>query len=328
MLAVRGVADDPAAVRAPQQRQLERRARRENFPVPTRLVPGGRGGDLLRLYRFARWVDDLGDEAGPTPAQRSATLAALDAALAHLATPTGHRGDTSRREATPDAATAAAAAGVADGVVAGVVADVAPLLARGVPVALLRDLVAANLQDQHHTRYRSWEELLDYCRLSANPVGRAVLHLFGEATPERLAASDAVCTALQVLEHLQDVAEDAGRGRMYLPLAELAAAGARPEDLAAQVTSAPLRRAAARLTARARDLLDSSRWLPASLGTVSARWVVAGFLAGGYGVTAALTDADFDLLGPPIRPRTRDLLPTMVRLLRSGGLPPPGAVTR
>lgn len=189
-------------------------------------------------------------------------------------------------------------------------------------MALLRDLVAANLRDQHCTRYPAWEDLLDYCRLSANPVGQAVLHLFGEATPERLAASDAICTALQVLEHLQDVGEDAGRGRIYLPLADLEEAGARPEDLAAGVTSPPLRRAAAQLTSRARDLLDGSRWLPASLGTFSTRWVVAGFLAGGYAVTAALVDADFDVLGPPIRPRTRDLLPAMVRLARGDGLPP------
>ena len=89
------------------------------------------------------------------------------------------------------------------------------------PTQPLFDLVQANRQDQVVSRYETFEDLVGYCRLSANPVGRMVLAIFGVATPQRNAWSDSTCTALQLVEHWQDVAEDALVGRVYLPLEDM-----------------------------------------------------------------------------------------------------------
>ena len=86
-----------------------------------------------------------------------------------------------------------------------------------IPAQPFYDLIQANRQDQLVTRYDTYKELEDYCKLSANPVGQVVLYIMGAATPERFAASDSICTALQVIEHCQDVAEDFANGRIYLP---------------------------------------------------------------------------------------------------------------
>src|SRR5262249_60879989 len=105
------------------------------------------------------------------------------------------------------------------------------------PAQPFRDLIQANRQDQQVTRYQTFEELLAYCRLSANPVGRIVLHVFGAATPDRERLSDQVCTALQLAEHWQDVAEDLRAGRIYLPGKDLAGDGVTAADLAAPSAS-------------------------------------------------------------------------------------------
>src|SRR5262249_61776913 len=96
-----------------------------------------------------------------------------------------------------------------------------------------RGLIQANRQAQRVTRYQPMDELLAYCRLSANPVGRIVLHIFGAATPDRERLSDLVCTALQLAEHWQDVAEDLRAGRVYLPGKDMAGYGVTAADLAA-----------------------------------------------------------------------------------------------
>ena len=92
-----------------------------------------------------------------------------------------------------------------------------PVRECGVPAQPLLDLIEANRQDQRVTRYPAYSDLERYCELSANPVGQIVLYIFGVATPERIALSDNICTALQLAEHWQDVAEDLGNGRIYLP---------------------------------------------------------------------------------------------------------------
>ena len=94
-------------------------------------------------------------------------------------------------------------------------------------------LIAANRQDQLVKRYETYDDLLAYCELSANPVGRLVLAVTGTATPERVRRSDAVCTALQIVEHLQDVAEDLGRDRIYLPAEDMKRFHVQEADLAA-----------------------------------------------------------------------------------------------
>ncbi len=172
-------------------------------------------------------------------------------------------------------------------------------------------LIQANRQDQTVSRYATFEDLLGYCRLSANPVGRIVLHIFGAATPERERLSDLVCTALQLAEHWQDVAEDFGRGRVYLPQEDMAAFGCAEGDLApaarptgavrpvtangvsgATVRTAPpcLRELIRFETERAGRLLDEGAALTGTLHGW-ARLAVAGYVAGGRATLAAIAVA-------------------------------------
>src|SRR6202042_1349040 len=101
----------------------------------------------------------------------------------------------------------------------------------GVPEQLFIDIISANRQDQIVSRYETFDELIGYCRLSANPIGRMVLHVFGAYSERRAELSDQVCTALQLAEHWQDVAEDYRAGRIYLPGEDLAAHGVAEADL-------------------------------------------------------------------------------------------------
>ena len=153
------------------------------------------------------------------------------------------------------------------------------------PTAPLFDLVQANRQDQTVSRYESFEDLVGYCRLSANPVGRTVLAIFGYATPDRLAWSDSICTGLQLVEHWQDVAEDAIVGRVYLPQHDMRRFGVTVEELVPPPAdyvdrrrpSAPggasfeSRALMAFEAARARQWLDDGTPLVASLQGAAAR---------------------------------------------------------
>ena len=111
----------------------------------------------------------------------------------------------------------------------------------GVPQQVFADLIRANRQDQVVTRYPAFSDLAGYCELSANPVGRIVLYVFGAATPERMILSDRVCTALQLAEHWQDVAEDYQAGRIYLPAEDMERFGCAESDLAAPSAGPHLR---------------------------------------------------------------------------------------
>jgi squalene synthase HpnC len=284
----------PAAIDA-----LSARAAGENFPVALRALPRAYRRHLMAVYRFARFVDDIGDEVGPVltgpvltgqvPADAdriSYRLRALDAVEADL-----------------------------DGVFsAGPRLPVVRELARtatacAIPAELFRMLIQANRQDQTVSRYANFEDLLGYCRLSANPVGRIVLHIFGAATPERERLSDLVCTALQLAEHWQDVAEDFGRGRVYLPQEDLAAFRCAEGDLApaacptgearpaasasaATVRTAPpcLRELIRFETERTGRLLDEGAALTGTLHGW-ARLAVAGYVAGGRATLAAIAMA-------------------------------------
>jgi squalene synthase HpnC len=259
----------------PDRAAVEAKAAAENFPVALRLLPRRARGDLAALYNFARYVDDLGDEfAG----DRVAVLKDVDADLARLA----------------DGATATL----------GPVRGLAGFVTDGrVPIDPFRDLVAANLMDQHKRRYATFAELVSYCRLSANPVGRVVLHLAGQATEHNLADSDAVCTALQIIEHLQDVAEDFRAGRVYLPREDLAAFGVQEADLKAEHSSEDIRALLRWQAGRAAVLL--SRGVPLTRRLHGwARPAVTGYVAGGRATLAALRRADYDVLASTPRPTT------------------------
>jgi squalene synthase HpnC len=258
------------------------RAGGENFPVALRVLPGALRSDLTAIYGYARLVDQIGDGYS---GDRLGALDWLDAEV----------------DAALGLATRAGPAGVHP-LVAAAVATVA---AHAVDPQALRDLVAANRQDQVVSTYATFDDLLAYCRMSANPVGRLVLGVFDAVTPERVAWSDAVCSGLQLAEHCQDVAEDAGAGRVYLPVEDLERFRVDPAALGATGPASPGLRA---LTAfevwRARRLLAEGTPLIGSLRGW-ARVAVAGFVAGGRGALDAIADAGFDPLAGAPRPSRR-----------------------
>lgn len=147
-----------------------------------------------------------------------------------------------------------------------------------VPAQPLRDLIQANRQDQRVTRYQTFAELAQYCELSANPVGQIVLYIFGVATGERIALSDSICTALQLAEHWQDVAEDLANGRIYLPGEDLKRFNVTEADLAVPTAGPALRDLMRFETDRAAGLLDQGAPLVGTLRG-AARVAVAGYLA-------------------------------------------------
>ena len=254
----------------------------ENFPVALRLLPRRLRDPLAAVYAFARFVDDVGDEA---PGDR---LALLDVVAAEV-----------RAEWQAGASTLAPVAGLRPWI------DTRAL--RSEPFL---DLVEANRVDQTTSSYRTFADLMNYCRLSAAPVGRIVLRLADADDERNVADSDAVCNALQVLEHCQDVGEDAAAGRVYLPQEDLDSAGVVPSVLRGPTTPAPLRQVIAQQVQRADDMLAAGRPLVRRLRGWT-RVAVAGYVAGGEATVAALRAADHDVLSrkvTPSKPRTAALL--------------------
>lgn len=181
----------------------------ENFPVASVLCPPRLRPAVVAIYWFARTADDLADEGDTAPHTRLADLAAYRADLAACiqGLPTSQRW-------------------------AAVFERLQPVISQfALPVSLLADLLSAFEQDVTKTRYASQAELLDYCRRSANPVGRLLLHLYGVRDAEALQQSDCICTALQLVNFWQDLSVDIPRGRIYLPLDGFAQHGANEAHL-------------------------------------------------------------------------------------------------
>ena len=167
----------------------------ENFPVASVLCPPHLRPAISAIYWFARTADDIADEGDCAPQTRLADLAAYRADLLAVA---GGQAPSARW--------------------AGVFEHLAPIIRQfALPVPLLADLLSAFEQDVVKQRYASQAELLDYCRRSANPVGRLLLHLYGVNDAKSLAESDCICSALQLINFWQDAGEDLARGRIYLP---------------------------------------------------------------------------------------------------------------
>ncbi|MFL9655480.1 squalene synthase HpnC [Streptomyces sp. PB17] len=259
----------------------------ENFPVAPFFLPRAWRTDLMAVYGFARLVDDIGD-GDLAPGGADARLLGVPAERAddRLLMLDAFEEDLRR---------------VFDGT------PRHPLLRRLVPTVRRRaltpepflGLIAANRQDQLVARYETYDDLLAYCELSANPVGRLVLAVTGTSTPERIRRSDEICTALQIVEHLQDVAEDLARDRIYLPAEDMKRFHVQETDLAAPTANASVRALIAYEAARARDLLNEGAPL---VGSVHGRLrlLLAGFVAGGRAALRAIAAADHDVLpGPP-----------------------------
>ena len=267
-----GVSGRAALVPLPGEPEVQARAAGENFSVASLLLPREPRTHLRAIYGYARLVDELGDaQAG----DRLATLARFEQDLARVFAPDGEPEHPVLRRLRPS------------------------VQALELPPEPFADLLEANRQDQLVHRYETYEQLLDYCRLSANPVGVLVLHVFGAATPERLVLSDAVCSALQLLEHWQDVAEDARAGRVYVPAEDLERYGVEPAELLGAASGPRLRALVAFEVERARALLDRGAPLVGTLRR-SARLAVAGYVGGGRAGLDAIEAAGCEVLaGPP-----------------------------
>jgi squalene synthase HpnC len=269
----------------------------ENFPVALRMIPQRYRAHLFALYCFARLTDDLGDQAQDERAQDTKTfrLKLLD----------DFEADIDRIYAGEEPHTPALRP-LADTV-----------RACDIPQAPFNALIQANRQDQLVARYPSYQDLEQYCTLSANPVGQVVLYIFDAATPERIALSDKVCTALQLVEHWQDVAEDLADGRIYLPQDDMARYGVTEQDLAAATANAKVKDLLRFEVTRAKQLLDDGAPLVGTLRR-SARLAVAGYVAGGRAALTAVEQAGYDVLAGTPKGRKQVLLRELIKTYLRG----------
>jgi squalene synthase HpnC len=250
----------------------------ENFPVAMLWLGPRTRAHLMAIYGFARLADQIGDEV---EGDRRAQLDLLEQDLEQAFS--GEPRHPLLRKL------------------------VATIRALGLPREPFLRLIEANRRDQREHGYRTFHDLLSYCELSANPVGELVLYVFGRATPERIRLSDRVCSALQLIEHWQDVAEDYRRGRVYIPAEDLERFGVKPADLGAAHTGEALGKLLAFETERARQLLDEGGSL---VGTLRgrARLAVAGYVGGGRAALEAIELAGYDVLaGAPCAAKRRRL---------------------
>ena len=228
----------------------------ENFPVASVLLPAPLRHPVALIYRFARTADDFADE-GDLPADQR--LAQLDAYHEEL-----RRIEAGAAPRPP------------------LVAELAQVVHRfSLPLPLFHDLLDAFAQDVVKKRYADFAELMDYCRRSANPVGRLLLHLFGAATEDNLKSSDAICSSLQLINFWQDVAIDWRKERVYLPQDELRQYGVTEAQIAGNDPSGRWPSLMRFQTERARALMRSGaplgRVLPGRIG-LEIRAIVQGGL--------------------------------------------------
>jgi squalene synthase HpnC len=269
----------------------------ENFPVALRLLPARHRQHLMAVYGFARTADDIGDKA--PVAERARLLDELEADLGRLYAGHGK----------------ASQAGVPE---LSVIRALGPAVTQcAIPQQPFLDLIQANRQDQLVTRYPAFDDLQGYCRLSANPVGRIVLHVFGVFSPARAGLSDQVCTALQLAEHWQDVGEDFRAGRVYLPGEDMARYGCAESELSASRSSPALRALVEFETRRARAMLDAGAPLVGALRGF-ARVAVAGYVAGGRAALAAIAASGHDVLRATPRPRAHRTAAELLRCYATG----------
>jgi phytoene synthase len=255
------------------------RAHYENFPVASRLLPARMRPHVAAIYAFARIADDMADEGTRPAAERLADLDDWERRLDEAA------GDGPLpREAHGDVFLA--------------LRDT--IRACRLPAQLFRDLLSAFRQDVTTTRYTRWADVLDYCRRSANPVGRLVLRVAGYEDARLDRASDAVCTALQLANFWQDFEIDWRKGRLYVPEEIWQAAGAREADLDAHVLTPSWRIALADVATRTRALFAAGR--PVCDGVQGRlRYELRATWLGGTTILDKLEAADYDVFAR--RPR-------------------------
>lgn len=251
----------------------------ENFPVASVLVPARMRRHVAALYAFARAADDFADEPGPSPAERLTLLDGWRRRLHEAVEPSA-----GCRPPVPGEPAHTAAIFLALGTT---------VRQLHLPVQYLEDLLSAFEQDVRVTRYESWDDLLDYCRRSANPIGRLVLRIGGQADPQLDAWSDSLCTALQLTNFWQDAREDMVRGRAYLPQELQRRHGAQGQD---SWGGPGWRAALAEAVSRTRALYAEARPLSAALpGRL--RYEIRATWLGGVRILDKIERAGFDVVG-------------------------------
>jgi len=221
------------------------RSHYENFPVASWLLPAQLRPHIAAIYAFARIADDFADEPGLRDEER---LHALNEWARRLASPPGSVVSAVAGFQLPAADANAVFLALHD-----------TIERFDLPIQLFDDLLSAFRQDVTTTRYATWTEVLEYCRRSANPVGRLVLRVFGYRRPDLDACSDAFCTALQLTNFWQDFTIDCKRGRLYLPQSELVRQGVADADVSSGAASGPTRRALGHAIGRTRQLFVAGR---------------------------------------------------------------------
>ncbi len=260
----------------------------ENFPILSRFVPPELRAPFAAVYAFARITDDLGDEIG---ASREARLAALDRWEADFESDLAGSdpGETGERDPV-------------------LVAVARTIRAHDLPVESFRALILANRMDQARTRYPTYAELLGYCALSANPVGRIVLSLLGSRDGAHAAAADTICTGLQLANHWQGIGEDLRlRDRLYVPLEDLARFGVEEAQLRRDRPSRAVRRMVGYLLDRTRVLFEQGERLPEAFAPRPAA-VLRLFLRGGLAILDEIEARPEELLRSRIRVSRRKAL--------------------
>jgi squalene synthase HpnC len=241
----------------------------ENFPVASLLVPRSIRPAIVAIYRFARAADDFADEGDAPPAVRLTALDRYERALDAI-----EAGTPPREPPFPELAAAIAR--------------------HGLSLEPFRDLLSAFRQDVTVQRYATWDAVIDYCRRSANPVGTLMLRLYRAEKPSNLIASDAICTALQLINFWQDIARDWKKGRVYIPREDMERFDVSEAHIATERCDPAWRALIASLSKRTRSMLESGRPLTRALP-----WrlslEISGVLAGGHRILDGIDAAGGDV---------------------------------
>jgi squalene synthase HpnC len=241
----------------------------ENFPVASPLLPAHLRASVRVIYAFARSADDLADEGDAPPEVRLAALKAYRTELSRI--DAGEPPQTDLFDQLADT-----------------------IQRHGLATRPLHDLLSAFSQDVVQTRYPTFEALLDYCARSANPVGRIMLALFGHEQSAHLMRSDAICSALQIINFLQDVAIDWDKGRVYLPQEDLQRFGVSEQQIASAEVDARWRALMAFEVERARQIMVSGARLaldmPGRFG-----WELRLVVLGGLRILEKIEAVGFDV---------------------------------
>lgn len=262
----------------------------ENFPVASILLPSHLRPAVEVIYAFARSADDIADEGDATPEQRLTALSAYE-----------HELDLIEKNGNSSLPLFTALADV--------------IRQHQLPLQPFRDLLSAFKQDVATTRYADFEQLLDYCRRSANPVGLIMLHLYRAATPDNIRDSDAICSALQLINFWQDVAIDWEKHRIYLPQSDMQIYGISEQDIGNRNTNAKWQALMQFETTRARQMMLSAGGLATRLpGRIG--WELRLVVQGGLRILEKIDAVNGDVFHHRPKLKTGDWLLLAWRALR------------